>query len=197
MRLARSEAGPLLAPPVLAGGDGLDESAVAFLVQQTLLGRDKEEAEAVEAAVLAELEEKVAVAEGRAGAGGWVPYLSSVVGHALSCGAVCRGVVLGQGRIGQKEGEEEEEEEEATDEAASMIPLVVFLRPLVSGSHLFYSVLARGVQYFVFCSSWFDSGYMFLASLHGGFVCFSLFLYVVTRIVGRFSSCSPCCWFYR
>ena len=61
----RSEAGPLLAPPVLAGGDGLDESALAFLVQQTLLARDKEEAEAVEAAVLAELEEKVAVAEGR------------------------------------------------------------------------------------------------------------------------------------
>ena len=61
----RSEAGPLLAPPVLAGGDGLDESALAFLVQQTLLARDKEEAEAVEAAVLAELEDKVAVAEVR------------------------------------------------------------------------------------------------------------------------------------
>ena len=52
----RSEVGPLLAPPVLAGGDGLDESALAFLVQQTLLARDKEEAE---------LEEKVAVADGR------------------------------------------------------------------------------------------------------------------------------------
>ena len=43
--------GPLLAPPVLAGDDGLDESALPFLVQQTLLAREKEEAEAVEAAV--------------------------------------------------------------------------------------------------------------------------------------------------
>ena len=57
--------GPLLAPPVLAGGDGLDESALAFLVQQTLLARDKEEAEAVEAAELAELEAKLARAEER------------------------------------------------------------------------------------------------------------------------------------
>ena len=61
----RSEAGPLLAPPVLAGGDGLDESALAFLVQQTLLARDKEEAEAVEAAELVKLEEKLAAAEER------------------------------------------------------------------------------------------------------------------------------------
>ena len=32
---------------------------------------------------------------------------------------------------------EEEEEEEEKAEAASLIPLDVFLRPLVSGSHLF------------------------------------------------------------
>ena len=47
-----------------------------------------------------------------------------------------------------------------------------FPRPLVSGSHLFYLVLARGVQYVVysgrslpdvvFGASWFDSGYMLL-----------------------------------
>ena len=61
----RSEAGPLLAPPILAGGDGLDESALAFLLQQTLLARDKEEAEAVEVAELAELEAKLAAAEER------------------------------------------------------------------------------------------------------------------------------------
>ena len=47
--------GPLFAPPALTGGDGLDESALAFLVQQALLAREKEEAEAVEAAELAEL----------------------------------------------------------------------------------------------------------------------------------------------
>ena len=57
--------GPLLAPPVLAGGDGLDESALAFVVQQTLLARDNEEAEAVEAAELAVLEADVAPAERR------------------------------------------------------------------------------------------------------------------------------------
>ena len=38
--------------------------------------------------------------------------------------------------------EEEEEEEEEKDDAASLIPLDVFLRPLVSGSHLFYLILA-------------------------------------------------------
>ena len=57
--------GPLLAPPVLAGGDGLDESALAFLVQQTLLARAKEEAEAVEAAELAEFVANLASAEER------------------------------------------------------------------------------------------------------------------------------------
>ena len=38
--------------------------------------------------------------------------------------------------------EEEEEEEEEKDDAASLIPLDFFLQPLVSGSHLFYLVLA-------------------------------------------------------
>ena len=57
--------GPLLAPPVLAGDDGLDESALAFLVQQTLLAREKEEAEAVEAAELAELAANLARTEER------------------------------------------------------------------------------------------------------------------------------------
>ena len=61
----RFEAGPLLAPPVLAVGDGLDESALAFLVQQTLLAHEKEEAEAVEAAELAELVANPARAEER------------------------------------------------------------------------------------------------------------------------------------
>ena len=57
--------GPLLAPPVLAGGDGLDEWTLAFLRQQTLLAREKEEAEAVEVAELAKLEAKLAAAEER------------------------------------------------------------------------------------------------------------------------------------
>ena len=57
--------GPFLAPPVLAGDDGLDESALAFLVQQTLLAREKEEAEAVEAAELAELAANLARTEER------------------------------------------------------------------------------------------------------------------------------------
>ena len=38
--------------------------------------------------------------------------------------------------------EKEEDEEEEKDEAASLIHLDIFLRPLVSGSHLFYLVLA-------------------------------------------------------
>ena len=38
--------------------------------------------------------------------------------------------------------EEEEEEEEEKDDAASLIPLDFFLRPFVSGSHLFCLGLA-------------------------------------------------------
>ena len=109
---------PRLTPVVLVQDAALDDKTIAWLLERSLAERQREEEEAVEAAVLAELEEKVAVAEGRLlvelqrEREDGVPHLSSDVGHALSCGAACRGVVLGQGRVGQEEGEEEEEEEE-------------------------------------------------------------------------------------
>ena len=91
---------PRLTPVVLVQEAALDDKTVAWLLERSLAERQLEE-EALEAASGAP-----------AGAGGWDPYLSSDVGCALPYGAACRGVVLGQGRVGQEEGAEEVEEEE-------------------------------------------------------------------------------------
>ena len=56
---------PRLTPVVLVQDAALDDKTVAWLLERSLAERQREEEEAVEAAVLAELEEKVAVAEGR------------------------------------------------------------------------------------------------------------------------------------
>ena len=118
--------GPLLAPPVLAGGDGLDESALAFLVQQTLLARDKEEAEAVEAAKLAELEAKLARAEERI-----VEEIDRLKGlkDRPAPQSLLR-VVLSPGRGEEENGEEEEEEEEEVATEAAVLVVRIFYGPL-------------------------------------------------------------------
>ena len=56
---------PRLTPVVLVQDAALDDKTVAWLLERSLAERQREEEEAVEAAVLAELEERVAVAEGR------------------------------------------------------------------------------------------------------------------------------------
>ena len=56
---------PRLAPVVLVQDAALDDKTVAWLLERSLAERQGEEEEAVEAAVLAELEVKVAVAEDR------------------------------------------------------------------------------------------------------------------------------------
>ena len=52
-----------LTPVVLVQDAALHDKTVAWLLERSLAERQREEEEAVEAAVLAELEEKVAVAE--------------------------------------------------------------------------------------------------------------------------------------
>ena len=56
---------PRLTPVVLVQDAALDDKTVAWLLECSLAERQREEEEAVEAAVLADLEVKVAVAEGR------------------------------------------------------------------------------------------------------------------------------------
>ena len=110
--------GPLLAPPVLAGGDGLDEWTLAFLVQQTLLAREKGGGRgggggrAGETGGEAGCGGGAAACGSPAGPGRGDPGHSSDLVHPLPRRTVRRALVRGQGCCGEEEGEEEEEKEE-------------------------------------------------------------------------------------
>ena len=196
---------PLLGAPSLADSSAevIDGSTLSFLLQRALEVKRKEEEEVVEAAELVELEEKLAAAEER---------LLEVFRRDLDEGTpVARQTwstlsrveqfavrwfmakdAVGKKRVKRKNGGRGRLARASLGSCSAALHDVSFdslpsfgwfLRPLVSGSHVFYSVLARGVQYVVFSASWFDSGYMLLTSLHGGFCMNFLFLYVVTRIL--------------
>ena len=134
---------PLLAVQSLRGFDGVDDTAARFLLRQALKKEEEEEKERKEGE---EGEEGVACApEGGHGRDARAArYLAS---HSCPAGeGGCADSGAGRHRCRQASfpphEEEEEEEEEEKDDAASLIPLDVFSRPLVSGSHLFYLVLA-------------------------------------------------------
>ena len=135
---------PLLGAPSMAdsSAEAIDGSTLSFLLQHALEVKRKEEEEAVEAAELAELEEKVAVAECRLLAElqrereeatcitrrTWAA-LSGVEQYAVLWSSAKEKVKMRKG-----EEEKEEENKDKTDEAL----LAGFCDvPLVSGSHLF------------------------------------------------------------
>ena len=113
---------PRLTPVVLVQDAALDDKTVAWLLERSLAEQQREEEEAVEAAVLAELEEKVAVAEGRL----LVELQRERAGGSRisrqTCATLSRVEQLAVelrtcwSRGGEEEEEEEEEEEDETQE---------------------------------------------------------------------------------
>ena len=103
--------------------------------------------------------------------------ISSDVGRALPCEAACRGVVLGQGRVGQEEGEEEEEEEEEDETQEKTAGGRYFFAPLYLAVTCLTLVLPEEyacrfsgrclLQGFRVYSCWFNSGYMFTSVYRG------------------------------
>ena len=148
---------PLLGAPSLADSSAevIDGSALSFLLQRALeVKRKEEEEEAVEAAELVELEEKLAAAEERLLAVLWQDReeVTRITPQTLSSPLPRRTVrcslVRGQREGWEEEGKEEEEEEaEDVEDSPVSAPLLfmmslTILWPLISGSHLSYVVFA-------------------------------------------------------